>query len=212
MRVSSKSGFSLVELMIVVAIIGILAAVAIPNFQRFQVKARQSEARADLSAIFTAEKAFYQEWQQYFADLGEVGYFPEGAFRYEHGFAADGGIPSPATYTGLLGPAAAAVVIDTTACGTGVLGSQFAAPAFTSTPPGYTGCAVDRAPQAGAIAGLTATSIPTNSTFIAEANGNIDSDAAEEFWYIDQSKAIGGPHSTAQADANQAADGGDLDN
>jgi len=48
-----KKGFTLIELMIVVAIIGILAAIAIPNFLKFQAKSKQSEAKSNLGAIFT---------------------------------------------------------------------------------------------------------------------------------------------------------------
>ena len=46
-----KRGFTLIELMIVVAIIGILAAIAIPNFIKFQAKSKQSEAKTNLKAI-----------------------------------------------------------------------------------------------------------------------------------------------------------------
>ena len=99
MKLKSVRGFSLVELMIVVAIIGILAAIAIPNFTRFQTKSRQSEARADLSAIYAAQKAFAAEWQQFYGDFIETGYVPEGSFRYEHGFLAAGAINSPTNYT-----------------------------------------------------------------------------------------------------------------
>ena len=45
--------------MIVVAIIGILAAIAIPNFLRFQAKSKQSEAKTNLGGIFTAETAYF---------------------------------------------------------------------------------------------------------------------------------------------------------
>ena len=57
MRRFSK-GFSLVELMIVVAIIGILAAIAIPNFITMQLKAKRSELPGNVDGIKTAELSY----------------------------------------------------------------------------------------------------------------------------------------------------------
>ena len=63
----SNKGFTLIELMIVVAIIGILAAIAIPNFLRFQLKARSSEGKVNIAAIRTAEVAYNSEFATYVA-------------------------------------------------------------------------------------------------------------------------------------------------
>jgi type IV pilus assembly protein PilA len=63
--IQRKSGFTLIELMIVVAIIGILAAIAIPNFLRFQLKAKSSEGKTNLAAIRTAEQSYYSEFGIY---------------------------------------------------------------------------------------------------------------------------------------------------
>lgn len=66
----SNRGFSLVELMVVVAIIGVLAALAIPRFKTFQAKARQSEAKTNLAHLFTLEQSYHGDNDTYIA-LGE---------------------------------------------------------------------------------------------------------------------------------------------
>jgi len=78
--------------MIVVAIIGILAAIAIPNFIKFQARSKQSEAKANLKAIFTAQKRFFQEKDRFSSLTGEVGFEPERNNRYAYFLAASGNI------------------------------------------------------------------------------------------------------------------------
>jgi type IV pilus assembly protein PilA len=76
-RKKNNQGFSLIELMVVVAIIGILATMAIPNYQNMQARAKQSEAKAELTGVFAAQKGFFAEYSSYHADLPAVGYVPE---------------------------------------------------------------------------------------------------------------------------------------
>jgi type IV pilus assembly protein PilA len=91
-KVQGQKGFTLIELMIVVAIIGILAAIAIPNFLRYQAKSRQAEARTNLGGIFVSETSYFGEQSRYGA-FSETGFTLAGAAsnRYTYRSPAAGG-------------------------------------------------------------------------------------------------------------------------
>ena len=85
-----RNGFSLIELMVVVAIMAFLAMIAVPNFNRFLAKAKRAEAYMNLSSIYAAEKAYWAEHGTYSDVLnGEngIGWKPEGKTYYTYGFA-----------------------------------------------------------------------------------------------------------------------------
>ncbi len=79
-----QRGFSLIELMIVVALIGILAAIAIPNFLSYQARAKQSEAKTNLVAIHTAEVAYFAEQNSYGDTFAKIGFAVAGSSPLYH--------------------------------------------------------------------------------------------------------------------------------
>lgn len=81
---TNKKGFTLIELMIVVAIIGILAAIAIPNFLNYQCKSKQSEAKQSLGTIAKNQEAYVSEFNKYADTSAKLGFQVkgEGSKRY----------------------------------------------------------------------------------------------------------------------------------
>ncbi|PID78388.1 MAG: dolichyl-phosphate-mannose--protein mannosyltransferase [Deltaproteobacteria bacterium] len=80
----NEKGFTLIELMIVVAIIGILAAIAIPNFMNYQCKARQTEAKSNLGTIRVNEEAYRAEYDTYSNSLSAIGFGTQGDAKYTY--------------------------------------------------------------------------------------------------------------------------------
>ncbi len=162
MSTTVQKGFTLIELMIVVAIIGILAAIAIPNFLKFQARSKQSEVKANMKAIFTGEKAMYAEQDTYSASITDIGFLPERGNRYTYYLFAGAVCQPRGTATLDLGP-------------TGYTGVQADTFKFGTT--------------SGIIAEMTP-KFPANVTggntgdFTATAAGNIDNDDTLDQWSI----------------------------
>ena len=88
----SEAGFTLIELLVVVGILGVLAAVAVPNYAKYQAKARQTEAKIQLGALFAAEASNILENSTYSICLGNIGVGPDtvgtpGSHFYAFGFS-----------------------------------------------------------------------------------------------------------------------------
>lgn len=85
-RIKGQRGFTLIELMIVVAIVGILAAIAIPNFLNYQAKSQQAEVRTGLAAIYTGMMVHYGAVDNGYASatLSSIDFTMSGTQRYSY--------------------------------------------------------------------------------------------------------------------------------
>lgn len=175
-RKLNQSGFSLVELMVVVAIIGILATIAIPKVNKFIAKARQSEAQVNLTSLYTFNKNFFVEFQGYSSSFGALGFQPEGKLRYATGWAATSGI-CPTQFTLLKGAAACTNSSSTLDICPAALGGS------CTTLPG----ANNQQPTVGAGSAIAA----DFSTFTSSAQANLISSAPQpDLWTINQDKNL----------------------
>lgn len=187
----NEKGFTLVELMIVVAIIGILAAVAVPNYQRFQARARQSEAKVGLAGAYTAMKAFSAEKSTFTGCLSKAGYSPEGNKRfYTQGFSK-----AQADVAATCGP------LGTVACniynydvlpaaGTCITTAVAANTVVTAADNGWGATQKAGTAVIPVEANLSAVDILTQTTFTIPAIGNVSSAALLDTWTINQVKTL----------------------
>jgi type IV pilus assembly protein PilA len=178
-----NEAFSLVELMVVVAIIGILTSIAVPSYQKYQARARQIEAKANLANIYTAENSFSVDQSTFSLCLANIGYAPTStnAMYYAVGFNAT----AAAATCGPLGNSSclgySGYTSTLVSCIIGSASSYWNASLRVNAP----------GTAAGASTNLPISANVTNSTnFVAGAAGNISRSSVYDIWTIDSSNTM----------------------
>lgn len=169
LALKSEQGFTLVELMVVVAIIGILSAIAVPNFKKYQAKSKQSEAKIQLAALYQTEISAQADYNTYATCITDLGYETSPRGYYNVGFsghyAAGSTLITGTIYNGTCG------ATNFNAKPTAFLKVQGVDAAASDIP----------APPAGV----------TTIAFLAGAAGQISSsNSAYDKWTINESKAL----------------------
>ncbi|MGH8214219.1 MAG: type IV pilin protein [Rhodanobacteraceae bacterium] len=85
MNIRRKRGFTLIELMIVVAIIAILAAIAVPWWGRYTYRARRTDGQKVLLHVAQAEERYFTDYNKYTDSPTDLGY-PSGSITSERGY------------------------------------------------------------------------------------------------------------------------------
>ncbi len=186
-RSDSKYGFSIIDLMVTIAIVSILASIAIPNFHNYLLRAKASDARSTLGHLYVFEKTFFAEYNSYSSRLDQIGFSADGTLYYNFGFFNDNAfVPANG------GPLGSATCINT--CGVG--GAAICSSGITWTCAPSACFNLDGLIQFRGTAGSGADS----TGFLAEAHAHLDEGvcdiATESFltgldtWTIDENKNL----------------------
>jgi type IV pilus assembly protein PilA len=202
-KVRNKQGFTLIELMATVAIIGVLAAIAIPNYLKYQRKARQAEAKILLGSAFLSEKAINQDQHSYTGCVVQAGFGSDATNNfYAVGFGSNGVSTSLSTncgpYTGSGGTNQSADAVcnyfswkaiqgspvkwaGVSTCALGTAGNSFISASQS----------LQTAPTVATLDNATNKTGVTFNTFTLGAAGSIsDGVNSLDMWQIDYNKTI----------------------
>lgn len=171
-----RKGFTLVEVLVAVAVLSLLLAIALPNDLKFQGRSKVSEVRLNLRAVYEAQRAYFAEREAYTEDLAKLGFQPEGGNRFK--YTAGAGAATCWTRPGLAPARYNCIDKDTVRFGrrnyTFVTGLA---------PTTVTG----NAPTRGA-AGVFGTC--PNCGFNVQAVGNLDNDITADSWFISSGEGV----------------------